>query len=106
MPEPIKIRATLSGETTEIRVLMPHPMETGLRKDSTTGETVPVHFIQTFTVTAKGKLLISGQLNTSIARNPLFAFRANGLHAGDRVAVAWTDNKGEQRLDEVPVMAV
>lgn len=105
MPEPIKIRATLSGETTEIRMLLQHPMETGLRKDTATGETVPAHFIQTFSVTAKGKLLISGQLNTSIARNPLFTFQVMGLRAGDRVAVTWIDNKGEQRLDEAAIIA-
>lgn len=103
MAEPIKIRATLQGEQTEIRILMQHPMETGLRKDPASGQMIAAHFIQTFMVSAKGKLLIEGQLNTSISRNPLFAFRTRGLKAGDKVAVSWVDNKGDQRSDETAV---
>lgn len=103
MAEPIKIRATLQGEQTEIRILMQHPMETGLRKDPASGQMIAAHFIQTFTVSANGKLLVEGQLNTSISRNPLFAFRSRGLKAGDKVAVSWVDSKGDQRSDETAV---
>lgn len=103
MAEPIKIRATLQGEQTEIRILMQHPMETGLRKDPSSGQMIAAHFIQTFTISANGKLLVEGQLNTSISRNPLFAFRTKGLKAGDKVAVSWVDSKGDQRSDETAV---
>lgn len=105
MPEPIKIRAILQGDTTEIRILLQHPMETGLRKDSATGEKVPAHFITLFTVSAHGKLLVSAQLNTSISRNPLFVFHSKGLKLGDRIVVAWSDNRGAQRSDEATVVA-
>ena len=105
MAEPIKIRATLQGAITEIRVLMPHPMETGQRKDPESGKVVPTHFIQTFSLSANGNLLVSGQLNTSISRNPLFAFHAIGLKAGDRIAVEWVDTKGDKRLDEAVLTA-
>lgn len=103
MAEPIKIRATLQGELTEIRILLQHPMETGLRKDPASGQMIAAHFIQTFTVSANGKLQIEGQLNTSISRNPLFAFRTRGLQAGDKIAVSWVDSKGDQRSDETVV---
>jgi sulfur-oxidizing protein SoxZ len=103
MAEPIKIRATLLGEQTEIRILMQHPMETGLRKDPASGQIIAAHFIQTFTVSANGKLLIEGQLNTSVSRNPLFTFRTRGLKAGDKVIANWVDSKGDQRSDESPV---
>jgi sulfur-oxidizing protein SoxZ len=46
---PMKMRATLSGGYTDIRVLMTHPMETGQRKDAD-GKLVPMHFIQNVTV--------------------------------------------------------
>lgn len=105
MTEPIKIRAAFQGDTTEIRILMQHPMETGLRKDLATERTVPAHYIQTFTVSADRKMLIEGQLNTSIARNPLFVFRARGLKPGDKIVVAWSDSKGDQRSDEALVTA-
>lgn len=104
MAEPIKIRASLQGDITEIRMLMQHPMETGQRKDPANGKPIPAHFIQTFTVSANGKPLIEGQLNTSISRNPLFAFRAKGLKAGDKVVVSWIDTQGDRRSDETAVI--
>ena len=102
MAEQIKIRVQLRGEFADIRVLLQHPMETGLRKDDT-GQTIPAHFIQTFSVTLNGAALIDGQLNTSISKNPLFAFRARGLKVGDKLLVSWVDNTGERRSDEAVV---
>lgn len=102
MAEPIKMRVLLQGEVADIRILMTHPMETGLRKDEA-GHLVPAHFIQTFAVTLNGTTLVEGQLNTSISKNPLFGFKARGIRAGDRLAVQWIDGKGEQRRDEMVV---
>ena len=34
MADPMKIRATLTGDSTEVKVLMSHEMETGQRKDA------------------------------------------------------------------------
>ena len=100
MSDPIKIRAQLQGEVTDIRVLLQHPMETGQRRDDS-GRLLSAHYIQTFSVTLNGQPLVNGQLNTSISKNPLFTFRARGLKAGDKLAVGWTDNLGESRRDEI-----
>lgn len=102
MADPIKIRAQLQGEIADIRILMQHPMETGQRKDEQ-GRTLPAHFIQTFQLSLNGKPLVDGQLNTSVSRNPLFAFKTRGIKAGDRLTVSWTDNLGARREDEISV---
>ncbi|MCG2578362.1 thiosulfate oxidation carrier complex protein SoxZ [Dechloromonas sp. XY25] len=102
MGEPIKIRAQNQGETSDVRILMQHPMETGLRKDDK-GQTFPAHFIQTFTISLNGKAIIDGQLNTSISKNPLFTFKVRGIKAGDKLAVGWIDNTGDKRQDEITV---
>ncbi len=102
MADAIKIRAQVQGEITDIRILMQHPMETGQRKDEK-GDAVPVNFIQTFSVLHNGKLLIDGQLNTAISKNPLFAFKARGIKAGDKLTVAWNDSAGDKRQDEISV---
>ncbi len=102
MADSIKIRAQVQGEITDIRILMQHPMETGQRKDEK-GETLAVNFIQTFSILHNGKPLIDGQLNTSISKNPLFAFKARGIKAGDKLTVAWNDNLGDKRQDEISV---
>jgi len=100
--EQIKIRALIQGEITDIRILLQHPMETGQRKDDK-GQTLPAHFIQTFTVSHNGKAMIDGQLNTSVSKNPLFAFKARGIKAGDKLTVAWQDNTGDKRQDQFTI---
>lgn len=100
MTDQIRIRAQNQGEITDIRILMQHPMETGQRKDDK-GQSLPMHFIQTFSVTLNGKPIIDGQLNTSISKNPLFTFKVRGIKTGDKLSVAWVDNTGERRQDEI-----
>ncbi len=102
MADPMKIRAQMKGDVAEVRVLMSHPMETGMRKDSD-GKTIPAHYIQTITVALNGKTVISGQTGGSVSRNPVFGFKVKGAKAGDKVAVTWIDNKGEKRTDEAAV---
>ena len=51
------MRATLGQGFTDVRVLMTHPMETGLRKDAE-GKLVPTHFIQNLTVKVNGKTVV------------------------------------------------
>ena len=95
MAEPMKIRATLKGDLVEVRVLMVHPMETGQRKD-TGGNLVPQHFIQEMTVKLNGRTVIDGQISQAVSRNPVFSFRLKGAKTGDKLEIAWLDNRGER----------
>ncbi len=104
MAEPMKIRATLQGDVADVRVLMAHPMETGLRKDSA-GKLVPLHFIQSITAQLNGKTVFAADLSQAVARNPVFAFKVKGAKAGDKLSVTWQDNKGDKRTDEVVIRA-
>ena len=40
MADPMRIRANVTGDTTEVKVLMNHEMETGQRKDAA-GKVIP-----------------------------------------------------------------
>lgn len=104
MADPMKIRATLKGDVADIRVMMSHPMENGMRKDSS-GNAIPQHFIQQISVEVGGKLVVQGQTGTSVSRNPVFGFKVKGAKAGDKVVIKWRDNKGETRSDETTVAA-
>jgi sulfur-oxidizing protein SoxZ len=95
MAEPMKIRATVKGDIADVRVLMVHPMETGLRKDSD-GKLVPMHFIQEVAVRVNGKVALEGQISQAVSRNPVFSFRLKGVKAGDKLEIAWLDNRGER----------
>jgi len=103
MAEPMKIRAVMKGDVADIRVLVAHPMETGQRKDAT-GNIVPMHFIQSMTVTHNGNVVYEGQWSQAISRNPVFAVRVKGAKVGDKIVVTWTDNKNDKRTDEVTVV--
>ncbi|HXZ93899.1 MAG TPA: thiosulfate oxidation carrier complex protein SoxZ [Burkholderiales bacterium] len=102
MPGPMKIRATAEAGYTEIRVLMSHPMETGLRKGPD-GKPIPAHFIENVTVKVNGKTVVEGQISQAISRNPVFSFRVKGGNKGDKVEISWLDNKGEHNQTEAAV---
>ncbi len=96
MTRPIRMRVRLEGEVAEIRALLDHPMETGLRKDSRTGELVPLHFIQNIVVRLNGKPVLQTEWGQAIARNPYIQLRVRGAKADDEVNIEWVDNLGER----------
>jgi sulfur-oxidizing protein SoxZ len=95
----MKMRASLGQGFTEVRVLMTHPMETGLRKDAE-GKIVPLHFIQNIEVKVNGKTVVESQISQAVSRNPVFTFRLKGGAKGDRIQVSWLDNRGETNSTE------
>lgn len=102
MSDPMKIRAVIAGDTTDVRVLVAHEMETGLRKDAD-GRTVPAWFIETVTATHNGRTVLAAQWGPAVAKNPLLAFRFKGAARGDKVQVTWVDSRGGRRTDEATI---
>ncbi len=102
MGNPMRIRATEAGGVVEVKVLMSHIMETGQRKDAP-GNIVPAHFIQNVTVTSNGKTVLSAQWGPAVSKDPFMSFKFKGAKKGDKVAVTWTDNKGDSRTDEATI---
>lgn len=102
MGNPMKIRATAKDGQTEIKVLMNHDMETGLRKDSS-GATIPAHYITEVVAKLNGKLVMRADWGQSVSKNPFLAFKVNGGAAGDKVSISWTDTKGDSRTDETTI---
>jgi sulfur-oxidizing protein SoxZ len=102
MTDPMRVRAIESAGVTEVKILMKHDMETGLRKDSA-GKLVPAHFIQHVSVKHKDREVLSAQFGTSISKDPFLGFKFKGGVKGDKVSVTWTDNLGEKRSDEASI---
>jgi len=103
MANSIKIRAKLKGDVTEVKALISHPMETGLRKDKETEEIVPAHFIQDVVCTWKDKEVMKALWSGGVSKNPYIAFKFGGAAKGDIVKLAWTDNKGESDAAEAEI---
>lgn len=104
MPDPIRIRAQLKDGITEVHVLMPHPMETGLRQDEA-GQFVAAHFITDVQVRIAGREVLNATLGRGVSADPLLHFRLKGAAAGERISVAWVDSRGERRSDEGVILA-
>jgi sulfur-oxidizing protein SoxZ len=102
MADPMRIRATSKDGVVNVKVLMSHEMETGLRKDAS-GKAVPAHFIQNITATWQGKTVLSAQWGPAVSKNPYLEFNFKGGQKGEKIQVTWTDNKGEKRSDEATI---
>lgn len=102
MPDPMRIRTTMAGDMVEVKVLMAHEMETGLRKDAK-GNLVPAHFIQNVTIVHNGKTVLSAQWGAAVSKNPFLHFRFKGGRPGEKVSITWVDNRGEKRTDEATI---
>ena len=90
-----RMRTRIKGKDTEVLVLVSHPMETGQRKDKKTKKKIPEHYIQKMTFTLNGKEVAVADLGVAVSKDPLIGVRIKGAKAGDKVKVAWSDNKGE-----------
>ena len=102
MGDPMRLRAQVKDGLTDVRVLMSHPMETGLRKD-TAGKIIPALYINDVKATSGGKTVLTAKWGQAISQNPYLQFRFKGAKAGDKMVVSWTDNSGDTRTDEVAI---
>jgi sulfur-oxidizing protein SoxZ len=99
----IRVSAKFQNGITEVKALLKHPMESGLRTDKTTGELIPAHFIKELKCEHNGKEVMSALWSGSISKNPYVEFRFKGGVVGDKVSVSWKDNKDETDSAEAQI---
>jgi sulfur-oxidizing protein SoxZ len=80
------------GEVVEIKTLLAHPMESGLRKDDA-GALVPRKIINRFTCEFNGALAFACDLEPAIAANPYFQFTIRVEQSGT-FRFTWIDDDG------------
>jgi sulfur-oxidizing protein SoxZ len=102
MSEPTRIRAQAQGGKITVRVLMSHEMESGHRKDGS-GKIVPSWFIQEVSISLNGKVILDADFGPSVSKNPYLQFVIKGGKTGDKLSLAWKDNRGQTRTDEASV---
>lgn len=98
----IKARAKTSGDAVQVKVLMQHPMETGLRKDKE-GKKIPPHFIQEVTLSQGGKALVKANYGPAVSKNPYLSMMVKGPKSGDTINIKWVDNMGKDASTDVTV---
>lgn len=105
MADEMKMRATMQGDVTDVKVLMAHVMETGQRKDPKTDQFVPAHFINQVVATLNGNTVLEAQWGIAVSKNPFINFRIKGAKVGDKIAISAVDNLGTQYSGETTVAA-
>ncbi|MDM8567962.1 thiosulfate oxidation carrier complex protein SoxZ [Thiotrichales bacterium HSG1] len=98
-----RVKAKLKDGITEVKAMIPHPMESGLRKDLETGALVPAHFIKEIECTVEGKVVMSAVWSGAISKNPYWAFRIKGASKGNNLKITWKDNQGGTDSKEVKI---
>lgn len=83
-------RSVRAGEAFEVRTLMEHRMESGIRIG---GASVPRDMLATMTVTAGGATLLSVRFGNGAAANPFHVFWLRLDRTSDLV-FTWTDEAG------------
>ena len=99
----IKCKAKADGDVVEVKMLMKHVMETGLRKDSKTGEPIPAHYITDVSCSHNGNVIFRCNLGPAISKNPYLFFTVSGPKAGDTLELASVDNMGKTDSGETVV---
>ena len=103
MAKSIKVRAKAKGDSTVVKALISHAMETGLRKNKKTGKMIPAHYIQEVTCSHNGNDVLNADWGTAISKNPYLSFKFVGAKKGDTLKMSWVDNKGESDSVEAKI---
>jgi sulfur-oxidizing protein SoxZ len=89
------------GEVIEIKTLIAHVMETGLRKDPD-GKIIPRKIINKFTAEFNGKPVFSVDIEPAVAANPYMQFTAKVEESGT-FKFTWTDDDGTVTTAELAI---
>jgi sulfur-oxidizing protein SoxZ len=103
LTEASRIRAQVQGSVTVVRVRVAHEMESGQRKDAA-GQPIPPWHVTEFQVALNGRPVLTAQWGTAVSKNPFVQFDLRSAKVGDRLTVAWVDNRGARRSDDTRVV--
>jgi len=91
----IRMRGKSKGGVAEIKALIKHPMESGVRMNKKTGKPYPAKFIETVEVAVNGTKAVDSQWSGAVSANPFMGVQVKA-NAGDEVTVSLVDNTGDK----------
>jgi sulfur-oxidizing protein SoxY len=81
------------GTVEDVRTLIQHAMETGLRSDAS-GQLIPERIIKEFTATYNGEPILRAELHRAIAANPYLVFPI-APHDSGTLQLQWLEDTGQ-----------
>lgn len=91
----IRMRGKSRDGIAEIKALIKHPMETGMRMNPKTGKPHPAKYINEVKVTVNGNDAVNAQWSGVLSANPYMAVKVKA-NAGDEINVSIVDNQGDK----------
>jgi sulfur-oxidizing protein SoxZ len=85
-------REAKKGDIVEVKALVSHVMETGLRKDAA-GNTIARKILNKFVCTVNGKEVFSADFEPAVSANPYIQFKFRAQESGP-VLLTWIDDDG------------
>ncbi|BBP46504.1 thiosulfate oxidation carrier complex protein SoxZ [Thiosulfatimonas sediminis] len=90
----IRMRGASKAGVAEIKALIKHPMESGVRMNKATGKPYPAKYIDMVTISVNGADAITSQWSGAVSANPYMAVKVKA-NAGDTIKVVLKDNTGD-----------
>jgi sulfur-oxidizing protein SoxY len=90
-----------AGELGDVRTLINHPMETGLREDEH-GRTIPQRIVEYFEATMDGEAVLTARLYRAISANPYLRFPIAPRTSGELV-LRWREDSGREAAERTSI---
>ena len=89
------------GEVFQVRTLVTHPMETGLRHDAA-GHLIPRDIVKRFTCRYNERVVFTTNLHEAMAANPYLAFHLRATESGV-LHFLWEADDGTRASLQMPI---
>ncbi|NPA71237.1 MAG: thiosulfate oxidation carrier complex protein SoxZ [Gammaproteobacteria bacterium] len=96
----IRMRGKVKGPIAEVKALIKHPMESGVRMNKKTGKPYPAKYIESVSITVNGTEAVTSQWSGAVSANPYLAVKLTATK-GDKIAISLTDNMGETGTSQI-----
>ncbi|MDN5937632.1 MAG: thiosulfate oxidation carrier complex protein SoxZ [Salinisphaera sp.] len=103
MASNIRVRAIAGNGVTTFKSLIRHPMDSGYVKDPK-GKLIPAHYIMVLTVKHEGTPVFVADWGPAVSKDPYLEFKFKGGKKGDKLSIAWVDNKGKSDETTAEIM--
>jgi len=97
----VKVKAKEKDGIVKAKMLIKHPMESGLRKNKE-GILIPVHHLKEVKAEYQGVVIFQAEIGVGVAKDPFMAFSFKGTK-GELFSVSALDSKGETGITETVI---
>lgn len=89
-----KLKVKARKGVIDVKAIIKHKMETGLRKDKK-GNVIPAHHLTNVRVSHNGTEVVNSDIGGAVSKDPYFRFNIKG-NKGDEIVLNFVDNKGKK----------